>query len=446
MLKSKLILLFALLLAAECSALDGKWRGNLDMKVAKLSLIFNFSKSDAGATIASMDCPQQNAKGIPLEITLLTADSIGVECKKFGMTYHARIFSDSIQGTFSQNGFRLPLTLEPEQSLLSRRPQTPVPPYPYQTTDTVFRSADGTILAGTLTVPQTASGSRMPVVVMVTGSGPQNRDEEVFEHRPFAVIADYLARNEVASFRYDDRGVASSKGSFQAATIDTFKTDAASALHFVRSFPQFGSAGILGHSEGGTLAILLAAEKKPDFIISLAGAAVPMKDVLIAQNSRMLDRFGIAGAQKEASLRLLNIAFDSIRNQFYAGQFSPLDIDAICKENSLDVPPMVIGSIKSNMQTRNRYFDSLVSLDPTESLKRIACPVLAINGTKDTQVDAEPNLNAIRANVKGARIERMEGLNHLMQHATTGDMQEYYGITETISPDVLTLILNFITL
>lgn len=428
----------------SCMALTGRWRGNLNMGVAKLSLVFNFNENADGTTVATMDCLQQNAKGIPFDVLVCTADSVAVECKILGAFYTARIEQDKIVGTFSQSGFRLPLTLEPESDLRLRRPQTPVPPFPYEEKDTVFYSADGTELAGTLTIPDATEGGKMPVVVMVTGSGPQNRDEEVFEHRPFAVIADYLARNGVASFRYDDRGVSSSKGSYPAATIDTFETDAKSALRFVRTLPGFDRHGVLGHSEGGTLAILLAPEEKPDFIISLAGVSVPVRNMLLAQNAHALDLFGVKGEQKDASIRFIELTFDAIREQYLAGESKPLDIDAICKENALDVPTVVLESVKQNMKTRNGYFDSLVSLDPTESLGMVTCPVLAINGTKDTQVDAEVNLAAFSKHVKNVDVRRMEGLNHLMQHAQTGEMTEYGDIKETISPEVLKIIVDFI--
>ncbi len=293
-------------------------------------------------------------------------------------------------------------------------------------------------------MPAEAAGKKCPIIVMVTGSGPQNRDEEIFEHRPFAVIADYLARNGVASFRYDDRGTASSKGDYSAATIETFKADAESALKLAKSLPGVGKAGILGHSEGGTLAILIAAERKPDFIITLAGMATPSKETLLAQNIRLLDQLGIIGSQREASIRLIETLFDKISEQHRRGQSTPIDVDLICKEKSLDVPAVVVESVKRNNQTRNPYFDSLVSLDPTESMKKINCPVLAINGTLDVQVNVDANLKAIETNVVNAEIRRMEGLNHLMQHAATGEISEYSEIAETITPDVLEIILNFI--
>lgn len=430
---------------ADGMALDGKWRGDLNTGFAKMPLVFNFSEEADGKTAATMDSPQQNAKDIPLEVLFCSPDSVSLECKMVGATYRGRIGEGRIEGTFSQRGFNLPLTLTPEEDVYVRRPQTPKPPFPYIEKDTVFRSADGTELAGTLVIPESAAGKRVPVVVMVTGSGPQNRDEEVFEHRPFAVIADWLARQGIASFRYDDRGVASSKGNYSEATIPTFKSDAESALKFVRGVPGLGKAGILGHSEGGMLAILIAAEKKPDFIVSLAGVAVPAEEMLIAQNIHALDKFGIDGARKDASVKFLRILFDTIRKQYSAGVLTPIDIDSICRENSLEVPPLVLESVRQNMQSRNGYFDSLVSCDPTGALKKIKCPVLAINGTKDMQVNADANLEAFRKNVKNVEIRRMEGLNHTMQHSVTGELTEYGEIRETISPEVLEIISDFIS-
>lgn len=444
--KAILYVLSAISMPVSALALTGSWRGELSVGPSKLPLVFNFDENAEGKTHATMDSPQQNARDIPLDVLYISQDSLSVECRMIGARYNARIGGGKIDGTFTQQGHKFPLTLTPERSLTDRRPQTPVAPFPYTERDTVFTSADGTQLAGTLTIPESvpAGMKKCPVVVMVTGSGPQNRDEEIFEHRPFAVIADYLARNGIASFRYDDRGVASSGGDYAKASIDSFKADARSAYRFVRQFREFGKAGILGHSEGGTLAMLIAAEDKPDFIVSLAGMVTPSRQTLLEQNARALDRSGITGAQRDASLRLIELMYDRIIGQYTAGKPEPIDVDAICRENALDVPAAVLASVRQSSATRSAYFDSLVSLDPTPALRKVKCPVLAINGSKDTQVNPDTNLEAFRANVKRVDIRRMEGLNHLMQHATTGDLTEYGDIAETISPEVLQIVSDFI--
>lgn len=426
-------------------ALSGRWRGDIAVGPVKVPLVFNFKVNDAGITEVTLDSPQQNVKDLPAEVKYCKGDSVAVECKMIGAAYSGKVIGNEIKGTFSQRGINLPLTLSQELPLSERRPQTPVPPFPYEVKDTVFTSSDGTILAGTLTIPASSIGKKPTIVVMVTGSGPQNRDEEIFEHRPFAVIADYLARNGIASFRYDDRGIASSKGDFAKATINTFKSDAESALNFVKTFPEFGKAGILGHSEGGSLASLIASEGKPDFIVSLAGMVISAKETLIAQNMLTLDQWGISGEQKEASIKLIEKLFDTIIDQYNQGISTPIDLDQLCKDNSIEVPAMVLESMKRNNAMRSGYFDSLVSLDPTDALKKIKCPILAINGSIDTQVDAEKNLAAFKQYVPTAQIERMEGLNHLMQHANTGETAEYAEIKETISPEVLQIISDFIT-
>ncbi|MDE6279598.1 MAG: CocE/NonD family hydrolase, partial [Paramuribaculum sp.] len=265
-----IILIVAIIAAVSANALTGKWRGELSIGPTKLPLVFNFTENSEGITGATMDSPLQNALGIPLEVKYCSGDSLSVACSMIGATYTAKISDSLINGTFSQQGYRFPLTLTPEDDIMTRRPQTPRPPFPYTETDTVFTSADGTRLAGTLVVPIiTDKKKKFPMVVMVTGSGPQNRDEEIFEHRPFAVIADALARNGIASLRYDDRGTAKSEGKYSEATLETFTGDAKSAFEFARELPFTSKTGILGHSEGGTIAVLLAADQIPDFIISL---------------------------------------------------------------------------------------------------------------------------------------------------------------------------------
>ncbi len=438
--------LFAVVLsmaALSADAIVGKWKGNLNVQGVSLPLVLNLNNS--GDSISStLDSPQQNVYGLPVKIDYMASDSIAWSCARIGASFRGRMAGQQISGTFEQMGFKFPLTMEPEEPLSVRRPQMPQPPFPYQEIDTTFRSDDGTLLAGTLTLPGDVKGKKFPIVVMVTGSGPQDRDEKIFDHRPFAVIADYLAREGVASFRYDDRGIAKSQGSFTEATTDTFRDDAEAALRFARSINGVDSAGILGHSEGGTIAFMLASEGKPDFVVSLAGMAISGKETILDQNNRLLQKSGLTPKHIEQSLGLISIVFDEIISQTAENRISPIDVDSIAKTIGADVPAMVIQSVKHNVAKRTPYFGRMIQLDVRKGLEKIKCPVLAINGDFDTQVDASKNLSAIRKGVPHAQIYELPGLNHLMQHATTGDMTEYANIRETISPDVLKLIADFV--
>lgn len=434
----------AALFCFEAPALTGSWRGELALGNTKLPLVFNFSENGKGETACTMDSPAQGATGIPTAVALCTADSVSVQCSLIGAEFSGRIAGGEIDGTFTQRGFSFPLVLKLDAPLEDRRPQTPKPPYPYTVKDTAFMAPDGVILSATLTLPAAAKDRKVPGVVLVTGSGPQNRDEELFEHKPFAVIADYLARNGVASLRYDDRGTGMSEGNFLAGTTYTFKDDARSGVDFLRSIPEVGKAGVIGHSEGGTIAFMLGAEGVPDFIVSLAGMAVSGKETLMAQNAASLDKSGISGKDKDSCLALVGRMFDEMIRQNKDGSQQPLDPEALAKSMGITVPQPVMESLKGTQGARTPWLDTFIGLDPAESLAAVKCPLLAVNGDKDTQVDASANLAAVGRLCPNAEIRKMPSLNHLMQHAGTGDVAEYGSIRETFSPEVLQIMLEFI--
>lgn len=431
--------------ATTASALTGNWRGELKMGPAALPLVFNFSETEDGKTSCTLDSPQQNVKGLPMNVDYLSSDSIAVTSTMIGATFRGHIGAAEIKGIFQQRGYSFQMTLVQDEPLSVRRPQTPHPPYPYQTVDTTFISTDGTVLSGTVVIPHKSSGRKMPMVVMVSGSGPQNRDEEIFEHRPFAVIADFLARNGIASFRYDDRGTAGSKGDFMVATTYTFRDDADAALRFARGIKNVGKAGILGHSEGGTIAIMLAEENLPDFIVSLAGMAISGEETILDQNRRLMEKYGVDPQKTEEYMKVIERFFSEISVQTKEGRMERIDIEALAVESGVVLPPMFLQSLKMNEEKRTDYFSTFLTIDPRNELWKIKCPVLALNGTLDTQVDASKNLSAIREGIKKAEIHELPGLNHLFQHAVTGEIAEYDNIRETISPEVLTLISSFIS-
>lgn len=440
------VAIVAAALSAEAAALSGAWRGELALGEMKIPLVLNFDENGKGETVCTMDSPSQGAKGIPVTVEVCTADSLALDCRAIGAKFSGHILKGEIAGKFTQHGFTFPLNLKPDAPLAERRPQTPMPPFPYAVKDTVFMAQDGAVMSGTLTMPAHVRGGKIPGVVMISGSGPQNRDEEMADHKPFAVIADFLARNGVASFRYDDRGTGQSEGDFLKATTYTFKDDARSGVEFMRGIPGIGATGVIGHSEGGTIAFMLGAEGVPDFIISLAGMAVRGKEALMAQNSRQLDRSGIAGRDKENSLAFISRLFDEMAAQRAArpGAIGPINPDSLARASGIIVPESVMASLRATQKLRTPWFDTLLGIDAGESIARTKCPVLAINGDKDTQVEAAPNLRVIGERCPGAEVRLMPSLNHMMQHALTGDISEYDEIRETISPEVLELILDFI--
>lgn len=437
------VLTAVLLSPQNAYSLTGAWRGDLSVGKAKVPLVFNFFEKE-GRTKCTLDSPAQGVKGISVSVWLCTEDSVSLACSRINMKYNGKVTGNNIVGAFKQNGQVFPLTLEPETPLEERRPQTPRPPFPYTVVDTSFTAPDGAVMSATLTLPASYAGKKkVPAVVFITGSGPQNRDEELLDHKPFAVIADYLARNGVASLRYDDRGTAKSTGDFSTATTAIFKEDARSGIEFLRQLPGIGKAGVIGHSEGGTIAFMLGAERSTDFLISLGGMAESGKETLMRQNRHGLDVAGIPDAEKEVSLELIGRLFDTIEAQARYGVSEPVDVDSVVSASGLNVPPAIVQSLKMTQRARSPWFDAFLSLNPREYIRKIKCPVLAMNGDKDTQVSPD-NLEVIRQLAPTALTMLMPGLNHLFQHAVTGEISEYDEIRETISPEVLEAILRFI--
>ena len=407
------------MMAFAANAQEGTWNGELNVMGNKVPLVFNFSTN--GCTI---DSPSQGVNGIQAEKTVKDDGTISVKVGMIGATFEGKMTDGEIKGTYIQNGFPLPLTLKPGK-LVVKRPQTPVPPFPYKEESVSFTNAQYTF-NGTLTLPENYS-KNTPVVLMVTGSGQQDRDEELFSHKPFAVIADALARQGIASLRYDDRGWGDKSVNFADFTTDDFRQDAAAAIPLLRK--RFNKVGILGHSEGGTIAMMLAAEGKADFIVSLAGMAISGKETLIMQNRQAMSAIGLPKETVDSYCNSISKALDEIASGKKANEININDVPVALK-------PI---TIKALQQADTPYIRHFLTVDAGKLLPEIKCPVLALNGTKDTQVDCDANTTRIEKGLANCKhsIKKMDGVNHLFQHCNTGIVTEYQQIEETIAPEVL---------
>ena len=383
------------------TALLGSWSGKLKVGAVSLTIVLHLEQAD-GYVKASFDSPDQGGKDISAFKEYLSDDSLALKVESLDFTYRARLKDGKLDGKFTQRGFTLPLMMEkgvPEV----KRPQIPQGPFPYETEEVTFRNEkDSATLAGTLTWPvgyNPKSKKKPMVAIFVSGSGQQNRDEELFEHKPFFVIADYLARQGIATLRYDDRATGKSVGGdVKNATSEDFARDALAGIEFLRNKKAFSKVGLIGHSEGGLIAFMLGAQKKVDFIVSLAGPGVKGDTLLVSQ----VNLIGLLSGQ------LPNMTIQKYRQQ-----------DAV-----------------RQMPWIQWYLD----YDPSDHIRQTRCPVFALNGDRDCQVISKQNLTAIKQLLSKSTqncIKEYPGLNHLFQHCTTGLPNEYGQIEETISPEVL---------
>ncbi len=422
----------------------GSWNGVLNAGSVNLPLVLHIDEKE-GVYSATMDSPLQGAKGIPVSTITFEHAKLSFAIAKLGATYEGVMQSDSIAGTFKQNGMSFPLNLSrtKEGPALLARPQDPKPPYPYNAEEVQFENKEaGITLAGTLTYPR--EGKDFPVAILVTGSGAQNRNEELLGHKPFLVLSDYLTRNGIAVLRYDDRGVGESGGKYATANLDNFTSDAASAISYVKTRKEINPKkfGIIGHSEGGTIAFMLASEKKHNlgFIVSMAGMAIPGDSLLQMQRYLIAKASGVPDEMIALNETLMT-SFSQMIDK-HPADYIQQNMDQILDEV---LPESLRGNATARTQCKGAIkqlmspeIQSLLKYNPAEALKKIQCPVLALGGEKDLQVPADINLDRVKALVKGpVTIKKYPGLNHLFQHCTTGLINEYGSIEETIAPEVM---------
>ena len=437
--------------AAAPSDIDGAWSGALDAGGTKLRLVFHIKNTDEGLT-ATMDSPDQGASGIPVTKVTRDGDSVKIEMKQIGGGFEGKLDKElqTLDGTWSQGGGSAALVLkrgkETSQNEASpKRPQDPVRPYPYKDEDVTFPNAAAKItLAGTITNPP--GRGPFPAVVLIVGSGPHDRDETVMGHRPFLVLADYLTRKGIVVLRYDKRGVAKSGGDRATATTADYATDADAAVAYLKTRAEVNARkiGLIGHSEGGAIAPMVAAQDPSvAFIVLMAGPGVRGDEIIVAQTIAIAEANGTskeeAEKQGEEERTVLNLVETSK---------SPEELE---KAVRADLPAGTTDEmVKAQLQmVESPWFRYFLTYDAATALRNVKCPVLALNGEKDRQVPPDQNLPAIRkalteAGNKNFEADELPGLNHLFQTATTGSPGEYATISETISPVALDKIARWI--
>lgn len=437
------VLLTALLsgLMAAAQSLSGSWSGSIDVGAAKLPLVFHISDSSSGLK-ATMDSPAQGAKGIAVDSISCEGMTVRMAIVKLGVTIEGMWRGDTMTTVFRQSGLELPLVLTRGAEAQVRRPQEPQPPYPYVCEEVSFPSAaKGIDMHGTLTIPE--GEGPFAAVVMVTGSGTQNRDEELMGHKPFKVIADFLTRRGIAVLRYDDREWGRS---YDGATTADYASDALNAAAFLRRDPRMDPArvGIAGHSEGGTIAFMCAARcDSIAFVVSMAGMTIPGRECIVWQNKESLLRAGIPQQTVERYCDVIDSVFKrtaEAERELSAEEAAQAVEEAVAAAGATDMPQAIRAELVKSAAGATAWFRFFVGYDPSADISRVKCDVLAMNGTRDCQVDAEANLGVLeRCKVLEGHLTvwRYEGLNHLFQHCVTGLPDEYYNIEETFSTEAL---------
>lgn len=447
--------------ADDISKLKGSWQGTLKISSVELRIVFNINVDADTLSSATLDSPDQGAYGIKIDRVIFKDNKVKFDIKAIGGYFEGTLSDENMQidGTWNQGGQSLPLLLEfSEEKAEVKRPQEPKPPYPYNEEQVTYANEDtGITLAGTLTTPK--SGGPFPAVILISGSGPQNRDEELLGHKPFLVIADHLTKNGIAVLRFDDRGVGKSTGDHSIATSEDFSTDVLAGIEFLKTRDDINKnyIGLIGHSEGGMIAPIVASKSNDvSFIVLLAGPGMPGDELILLQAELIARAEGIREDKIKNDVRLAKKFYDIIKA-------TPDDSEA--KKKLLDTFEQYYNALSEEEKTQLGDFEMLktqqltvllspwfryfLSFDPVPYLKKVTCPVLALNGEKDLQVPPKENLSVIEKALtdggnKNFKTKELKSLNHLFQTSETGAFSEYVKIEETFSPVALEEILTWI--
>jgi len=440
------ILMMAVTMAGAAHAQDvlGDWHGVLSDSLSELRFGLQITAKPGGGYQGSISSPDQLPGTLPL-------DSVTIENRRLIFSsdqIHARFEGDwdpvknAWVGRWTQ-GNTGPLVLTKGKPDPRLRPQIPKPPFPYRAEDVSFDSAPGVRLAGTLTLP--AGKGPFPAVVLITGSGAQDRDESLMDHKPFLVLADALSRRGIAVLRDDDRGFAKSTGDFSKATTLDFVVDTEAALAFLRTRPEIDAKrlGLIGHSEGGMIGPIVATQDPGvGFVVMMAGPGVPIRDLMVAQRAAVARTAGAPPetiAQNEVIMERVQKA---LVNASDPAQGQAAAVKVLTDKGMR--PPAALATVK---QLSSPWYTWFIAYDPGPTLSKLRIPVLAINGDKDVQVISKQSLPAIREALKNdpdATVLELPGLNHLFQTAGTGAPLEYARIEETISPTALNLMVDWV--
>ena len=425
------------------------WKGTMEAGPQTFDFLLKFYREDDGSISAKLDSINEGLNGLKVELDR-DQQKCNFELKVSQAVYEGKFNDDKdrIEGIWKQRGGEYELVFEKTDlnvQLKPNRPQHPRKPYPYLEEEVKFdNDKAGITLAGTLTIPK--SGGPFPAVVLISGSGPQDRDETIFEHKPFLVIADHLTRNGMAVLRFDERGVGESTGNIAQATSEDFAEDVEAAINYLQTRDDINNnrIGMIGHSEGGLIAPMIAA-RRPDIamIVLLAGPGVDGREIAISQSSAMARAAGAADADVERQEQFMTTVFDELDKK---GEVTTEFVEQLVK----DEPELRAAVVATIARVENEWFKFFMKYDPRPALKKVKCPVLVLNGKKDLQVLVDLNVDAIAGALKEGgntrfAIHKLDNLNHLFQKTDgPGLVTEYARIEETFSPKALDIISNWL--
>ncbi len=438
------------------------WEGKLAIgNGLALRLVVRIQKAEDGTLRGKLDSPDQGVKGMKLDSVSLEKQKLKFAMKAIDATYEGTLDAAETEavGTFIQSGAKLPLALKKTEKVAElRRPQTPKPPFPYKVEEVSYRNERaGITLAGALSIP--AGRGPFPAVILISGSGAQDRDETIFQHKPFLVLADMLTRRGVVVLRVDDRGVGGSSGSIATSTSEDFAGDveAGIALLESRSFVDGKKIGLIGHSEGGIIAPIVAARSRDvAFIVLMAGTGLPGDEILILQGRLIAKAMGADDKELDKQKEMQKRLFEIMKTEPDQKKAS-IALREVLKKQLADLSPKERKSaseIEALAETQSKQLEStwfrfFLTFDPRPTLAKVRCPVLALNGERDLQVPPKENLEEIAKAIKkggNTRVatRQLPGLNHLFQTCKTGAVAEYSQIEETIAPAALEAIGDWI--